>query len=114
MDSIGKGAFGEIYLVEKKLTKVQYAMKAERYIKNASNPVLPKEAKIMKNLRNKGVDAIPTIHHFGQETASDGKTMMFRLAAPSFAVVQAARSQSSAHADGFKQKLIDSQVKIGC
>ena len=76
VDSIGKGAFGEIYLVEKKLTKVQYAMKAERYIKNASNPVLPKEAKIMKNLRNKGVDAIPTIHHFGQETASDGKTMM--------------------------------------
>ena len=62
--------------MEKKLTKVQYAMKADRYVKNASNPVLPQEAKIMKFLRNKGVDAIPTVHHFGQETASDGKTMM--------------------------------------
>ena len=51
-------------------------MKVEKYIKNATNPILPKEAKIMKNLRNTRIDAIPSIHHFGQELSSDGKTMM--------------------------------------
>lgn len=68
---IGSGAFGEIYSVEKKLTKQILAMKVERASANQKQIMLMWESKIIKVL--KGKTALAGVHFVGQERTSMGK-----------------------------------------
>ena len=56
IDKLNYGAFGEIYRVERRLTKEIYALKCEKHVKNAKNPILPTEVRIMKQLRSARID----------------------------------------------------------
>lgn len=60
---IGSGAFGEIYSVQKKLTKEIYAMKVERPNKNNQEIMVFWESKIMKVLKYK--TQVPNLHFVG-------------------------------------------------
>ena len=63
MGKIGSGAFGEIYSVQKKLTKEIYAMKVERPNKNNQEIMVFWESKIMKVLKYK--TQVPNLHFVG-------------------------------------------------
>ena len=64
IEFIARGSFGEIYSVQRRLDKLLYALKCERFVKDAHNPILLWEAKVMKKLKPK-VDAIPNVIHVG-------------------------------------------------
>lgn len=63
LNKIGSGAFGEIYTVQKKLTKETYAMKVERPAKNTKQIMVFWESKLMKTLKNK--TSVPNIYFVG-------------------------------------------------
>ena len=74
LNQIGSGAFGEIYRVEKRLTKQVLAMKVERAVKDQGEIMLFWESKMIKALRPKIDDnIIPALHFVGQERNSSGK-----------------------------------------
>ena len=70
---IGQGSFGEIYQVQKRVTKEMFAMKAERAIKDQKNIMLFWEAKIIKALKQGKTKSVPNVVFVGQERSSDGK-----------------------------------------
>ena len=74
LNQIGAGAFGEIYRVEKRLTKQVYAMKVERATKdqNSKQIMLFWESKMIRALKGK-TNEIPNLHFVGQERDSNGK-----------------------------------------
>ena len=65
VNKIGQGSFGEIYAVEKRVTKEIHAMKAERAILGQKNVMLFWEAKIIKALKGKTRNSIPNLHFVG-------------------------------------------------
>ena len=73
INKLGQGSFGEIYAVEKRVTKEIHAMKAERAVVGQKQVMLFWEAKIIKALKGKTHNSIPSMHFVGQERSSDGK-----------------------------------------
>ena len=71
VDLVGKGAFGELYIVEKAVTKERFALKAERPIKDQKKIMLFWEGKILKQLKDK--TSVPNVHFVGQERDANGK-----------------------------------------
>ena len=65
INRLGKGAFGEIYKVEKKKTGEILAAKVEKGVKNQKHIMLFWESKLIHKLRGK--TTVPVIHFVGDE-----------------------------------------------
>jgi len=68
---MGGGAFGDIYMVEKKKTKEIVAAKVEKGVKNQKHVMLFWESKLIHKLRGK--TNVPNLHYVGDEKTTEGK-----------------------------------------